>query len=29
MKTLAGRRRSIGLAGGALWLIAIGLVFVT
>ena len=29
MKTLTGRRRSIGLAGGALWLIAISFVFVT
>jgi hypothetical protein len=29
MKTLAGRRRSIGLAGSALWLIAISVVFVT
>lgn len=29
MKTLTGRPRSIGLAGGALWMIAISLVFVT
>jgi len=29
MKTLTGRRRSIGLAGGALWLIAISIVFIT
>ena len=28
MKTIAGRRRSIGLAGAALWLVAISLVFV-
>ena len=29
MKILIGRRRSIGLAGGALWLIAISCVFIT
>jgi hypothetical protein len=29
MNTLTGRRRSIGLAGGALWMIAISFVFVT
>ncbi|MCX6143627.1 MAG: hypothetical protein NTZ35_10425 [Ignavibacteriales bacterium] len=29
MNTLAGRRRSIGLVGGALWMIAISIVFIT
>jgi len=29
MKTYASRRRTIGLAGGALWLIAISIVFIT
>ena len=29
MKTLPGRRRSIGLAGSAIWLIAISIVIIT